>query len=60
MLKLEEYAHFNVLKVEIVKNPKFADKDGNIPTRFEFKIYITSIMVQSGYLLPRRHYASRL
>jgi hypothetical protein len=35
----EEYAHFDVLKVEIVKNPKFADKDGNIPTRFEFKIY---------------------
>jgi hypothetical protein len=25
-------------KVEMVKNPKFADKDGYIPTRFEFKI----------------------
>lgn len=25
-------------KVETVCNPKFADKDGNIPTRFEFKI----------------------
>ena len=25
-------------KVEIVRNPKFADKDVNIPTRFEFKI----------------------
>lgn len=25
-------------KVEMVKNPKFADKDGNIPTRFEFKV----------------------
>lgn len=22
----------------MVKNPKFADKDGNIPTRFEFEI----------------------
>jgi hypothetical protein len=25
-------------KVSMVKNPKFADKDGYIPTRFEFKI----------------------
>jgi hypothetical protein len=25
-------------KVEMVKNPKFEDKDGYIPTRFEFKI----------------------
>src|SRR5215204_3260934 len=25
-------------KVAMVKNPKFADKDGYIPTRFEFKI----------------------
>ena len=25
-------------KVEMVKNPKFADKDGYVPTRFEFKI----------------------
>lgn len=25
-------------KVKMVKNPKFADKDGNIPTRFEFQI----------------------
>ena len=22
----------------MVKNPKFADKDGNVPTRFEFRI----------------------
>jgi hypothetical protein len=25
-------------KVDMVKNPKFADKDGNVPTRFEFHI----------------------
>lgn len=25
-------------KVEMIKNPKFADKDGYIPTRFEFHI----------------------
>jgi hypothetical protein len=25
-------------KVNMVKNPKFADKDGNVPTRFEFHI----------------------
>jgi hypothetical protein len=25
-------------KVEIIKNPRFADKDGYIPTRFEFRI----------------------
>jgi hypothetical protein len=25
-------------KIEMVKNPKFADKDGYIPTRFEFKV----------------------
>jgi hypothetical protein len=25
-------------KVDMVKNPKFADKDGNVPTRFEFRI----------------------
>src|SRR5918995_2275667 len=25
-------------KVSMVKNPKFADKDGYIPTRFEFKV----------------------
>jgi hypothetical protein len=25
-------------KVEMIRNPKFADKDGYIPTRFEFKV----------------------
>ena len=25
-------------KVEMIKNPKFADKDGYVPTRFEFHI----------------------
>ena len=49
----EEYAHFDVLKVEIVKNPKFADKDGNIPTRFEFKIYHVNNGAEQLFTTPK-------
>jgi hypothetical protein len=40
-------------KVSMVRNPKFADKDGYIPTRFEFKIQHPNNEVEQTFTVSK-------